>query len=57
MKIHIDLTLVIRQTILAARIHFENVNPPYVTVLELFLQTAIIAIALNLDAILTMFGK
>lgn len=56
MKIHIDLMLVIRQTVLAARIHLENVTPPYVTVLRIFLQAAILAITLNLDTILTVLG-
>lgn len=56
MKINIDLMLVIRQTALAARIHLEDVTPPYVTLLKLFLQAVILVITLNLDTILTVFG-
>ena len=56
MKINIDLMLVIRQTALATRIHLEDVTPPYVTLLKLFLQAVILAITLNLDKILTVFG-
>ncbi len=56
MKIHIDLMLVIRQTVFATKVRVENVSPPYVVVLELFLQTVILAITLNLDTILTVLG-
>lgn len=56
MKINIDLMLVIRQTTLATRIHLENVTPPYVTLLKLFLQAVVLAITLNLDTILTVLG-
>lgn len=56
MKIHIDLMLVIRQTVFTAGIHLENITLPYVAVLELLLQAAILGVTLNLNTILAMFG-
>lgn len=57
MKVHINLVLAFRQSVLGVKICVENATTPvYAIILKLFLEAITLAITLNLNAILTLIG-